>query len=535
MKIVNKLMKKEFFIIIFLILSMTLLIDFKKLNAQAPLGVHLTTNQATYSPGETVIISVEVTGEVDGFHGVSGADVHVSLVPPPGPAIAFPAVETVPGTGVYIYEYILSSTAVSGTWSLSAHASREPWFTDGSDSTSFEVVGGPSPTYVTDWMIYGPGVSHTNPTTEDFVHCSVWIQIKSTLNPFPQYVDLICIVDAIPIMEDSLEINSLNPFQVDSPVKKYSAGLHTGTWIVDPDIKADNTDRSDNEVNFQFTVAQPAPGFDFTFTTSTHSQTVSAGENALFVITAEHVSGSPESINLHAEGIPPGVSHTLIPNAGTPTFSTTLTIQTTEQASIGTFPITIIGEGAGVSKTISVTLIIESAEESDFELSVVPTEQSVTHQQSINFIVSVIGEGGFDSEVNLAVSGVPSGIQTSFTPTSGVTDLSSTLRLDITEAVEPGVYALTIYASGGGITKSTMIEVEVQKASITETTPSPTTPSDGVSSIWNSLIEQNYLIILLAAVIVILAVALARPRLKSSKSIPQGYPPPGTTKIGFLF
>jgi hypothetical protein len=506
MKIMNKLMKKEFIIIMFLILSLTLIIDFKELNAQPPLLVYVSTNKAAYSPGEDVVIKVEVR-ETDGVTRVSGADVWIGLVPPPGPAIAFPGAEIGIQPGDYFYTYSLSPSEASGTWSVSSQASKIG-FSDGSDSTSFQVVGGGPPTYVTDWRIYGPGVSPPNPTTEDFVKCFAWIEIKATINPLPQQVDVICIVDGVPVGGGSIEINSINAWQVYTPVKKYSPGLHTGTWIVDPDMKADNTDRSDNEVNFQFTVAPPAPGFDFTFTTSTHSQTVPAGENALFVITAEHISGPSEHIDLHAEGIPPGASHTLMPNEGTPTFSTTLTIQTTEHASIGTFPITIIGEGAGVSKTISVTLIIESSEESDFELSVVPTEQSATHQQSINFMVSVIGQGGFNSEVNLAVSGVPSGIQTSFTPTSGVTDLSSTLRLDITKAVEPGIYALTIYASGGGITKSTMIELEVQKAPLTDTTPSPTTPSEGVSSIWNSLIEQNFLIILLMAVIIILAVAL---------------------------
>jgi len=512
MKIMNKLIKNEFIIITFLILSVTLIIDFKELNAQPPLLAYVSTNKAAYSPGEDVVIKVEVR-ETDGVTRVSGADVWIGLIPPPGPAIAFPAAEIGIQPGDYFYTYSLSPSEASGTWSVSAQASKVG-FSDGSDSTSFQVVGGPPPTYVTDWKIYGPGVSPPNPTTEDFVKCFAWIEIKSTINPLPQYVDVICIVDGMPVGGGSIEINSINAWQVYTPVKKYSAGLHTGTWIVDPDMKADNTDRSDNEVHFQFTVTTPAPGFDFTFTASTHSQTVLAGETVLFVITAELVSGPPESINLHVDGIPPGASHTLIPDAGAPTFSATLTIQTTEHTSIGTFPITIIGDGAGVSKTVSVTLIIESSEESDFELSVVPTEQSATHQQSINFMVSVIGQGGFNSEVNLAVSGVPSGIQTSFTPTSGVPDLSSTLRLDITKAVEPGAYALTIYASGGGTTKSTMIELEVQEAPLTETTPSPTTPSEGVSSIWNLLIGQNYLIILLIAVIIILAVALI---LKSRK------------------
>ena len=102
MRIKNKLMKKEFIIITFLILSLTLVIDFKELNAQPPLLVYLSTNKPTYFPGEDVIIKVEVR-EMDGVTKVSGADVWIGLVPPPGPAIAFPGTEM--GIGDYFYTY----------------------------------------------------------------------------------------------------------------------------------------------------------------------------------------------------------------------------------------------------------------------------------------------------------------------------------------------------------------------------------------------------------------------------------------------
>ena len=94
--------------------------------------------------------------------------------------------------------------------------------------------------------------------------------------------------------------------------------------------------------------------------------------------------------------------------------------------------------------------------------------------------------------------------------------------MTIAQTTPPGAYALTIYPSGGGKTKSIAVTLTVQAAPTS--TPSPTitpaaTPSPGISSLLAMLTEQTYLIIIiiLAIVVVALAVALiARCRKKKS-------------------
>ena len=173
----------------------------------------------------------------------------------------------------------------------------------------------------------------------------------------------------------------------------------------------------------------------------------------------------------------------------------------------------IKGEGGGITKTITVAITIESSVEPDFEISVVPPSQTITPPQSTSYVINIIGKGDFVSNVGLAISGLPAGAQASFEPPSGVLDYTSTLSLTVGQTISPGTYALTIYASGGGKTKSTVVNLVVQEISAppttsTPTTPTPTTPVIGPSSILGMLTENAYLIVIIILVLVIAALVM---------------------------
>ncbi len=243
-------------------------------------------------------------------------------------------------------------------------------------------------------------------------------------------------------------------------------------------------------------------------TASPTSDTIKAGQDAEFTITAALTSGTAESVDLSIDGVPAGATPTLSTTSGDPTFSSNLKVQTSENTPLGTHIITITGEGGGVTKTITVALIVESAIEPDFEISSVPPSQSLTPPQSADFIITVAKKGDFEANVELAVSGVPAGIQTSFDPSNGEPEFTSKLKVTATQTAQPGTYAFTIYASGGGKTKSTIVNVVVHETA-TPTTTTTTPPVVGPFSVLEMLTEYSYLIILIILVLVIVVLATA--------------------------
>ncbi len=182
----------------------------------------------------------------------------------------------------------------------------------------------------------------------------------------------------------------------------------------------------------------------------------------------------------------------------------------------GSYALSITGTSGSLSRATTVTLVIQRAVEADFELSVVPTSQAATPPQSTSYVVSVSKKGDFKSTIGLVVSGAPSGVQGTFNPSSGTPDYTSTLTVTTIETAQPGTYVLTIYASGGGKTKSTTVTLITQAA----TSPSPTgtttqPPSQSIDALLRWITEQPYLVIIVILLLVILALAARGRRQKT--------------------
>ena len=117
---------------------------------------------------------------------------------------------------------------------------------------------------------------------------------------------------------------------------------------------ADNV--TSNEVTITVTEVVP---FDFTLSVTPKSREIEQEEAANFVISVELVSGEPVAVSLKVGGLPKDVDYQLSPKSGTPPFTSTLTITTTDKTPTGRYTILISGEGGGVTKTATVELEIE--------------------------------------------------------------------------------------------------------------------------------------------------------------------------------
>jgi len=142
----------------------------------------------------------------------------------------------------------------------------------------------------------------------------------------------------------------------------------------------------------------------------------------------------------------------------------------------------------------------------DFTISANPPSQTVLQGQTASYSVNVSALNGFNSQVSLSVSGLPSGANGVFSDPSATPNFASILTVTLPTDVPTASYTLTITGSGGGLTHVANLVLTVNAAMLTQSSTSLTQTSSGLMS----MIQQNPLlilggIVLLAAVIIAVA------------------------------
>ncbi len=115
-----------------------------------------------------------------------------------------------------------------------------------------------------------------------------------------------------------------------------------------------------NDYNgISFSVAAP---FNFTLIINPSSGGVIQGGNTSTIVTASLTSGSTQSVNFSASGLPSGASASFTPTSCNPTCSSNLTITTQINTSTGTYPINITGTGGILVRFTSYSLTVSSSD-----------------------------------------------------------------------------------------------------------------------------------------------------------------------------
>ena len=99
------------------------------------------------------------------------------------------------------------------------------------------------------------------------------------------------------------------------------------------------------------------PGNDFSISVSPTSRTVTAGSSTTATVSTAVTSGSAQTVNLSASGLPSGASASFSPASVTAGGSSTLTINTSASTPSGTFNVTITGTGS-VTRTTTLALTV---------------------------------------------------------------------------------------------------------------------------------------------------------------------------------
>jgi uncharacterized membrane protein len=206
------------------------------------------------------------------------------------------------------------------------------------------------------------------------------------------------------------------------------------------------------------------PG-DFTLGASPSGATILQGTSASVTVSTAHTGGFNSAINLLVSGLPSGVraswSKTSIGAPGDG--SSTLTLQADTTARTGSFNVTITASSPVATHTTGLVLVVTplpnfTLSAGSAGLKLVPSAQgSVTLQVS-----SIVG--GFNAPVTLSIPGsLPAGVtaslsKSSFPAPGGGT---STLQFQIAPGTTVGTYPITVSATGGGITKTASVSLQV--------------------------------------------------------------------------
>jgi hypothetical protein len=176
------------------------------------------------------------------------------------------------------------------------------------------------------------------------------------------------------------------------------------------------------------------------------------------------ISGNFSSaINLSASGVPTGTTVSFNPNpiASPGNGSATMTINVGANTSLGTYPITVTGNGGGVQHSTTVTLTV--TDPPDYTISANPSAVTIVQGGQGSSTVTTTVVGGFNSAINLSAAGVPSGTSVNFNPNpiAAPGNGSATMTINVGATTAVGTYPITITGSGGGVQHSTTVTLTV--------------------------------------------------------------------------
>jgi hypothetical protein len=121
--------------------------------------------------------------------------------------------------------------------------------------------------------------------------------------------------------------------------------------------------------------------------------------------------------------------------------------------------LTVTGTGTSATHTTGVSLTVNAP--NDFSVSASPSSVSGTQGGQVTSTISTAVTSGAAQSVALSLSGQPSGVSGSFSPTSVTAGGSSPLTLTVGASTTPGTYPLTVTGTGASATHTTTVSLTV--------------------------------------------------------------------------
>ncbi|NUW37751.1 M4 family metallopeptidase, partial [Nonomuraea sp. SMC257] len=146
------------------------------------------------------------------------------------------------------------------------------------------------------------------------------------------------------------------------------------------------------------------PGNDFSLSVNPASGSAQPGQQVTTTVSTQTTSGSAQTVNLSATGLPSGVTASFNPSSVTSGNSSTLTLSVSSSAAQGSYRITVNGAGTTTHSAVY-TLQVGSTQTRDFSISANPASGTVQAGSSATTTIATQTTAGNAQAVNLSASG----------------------------------------------------------------------------------------------------------------------------------
>ncbi|HXF10265.1 MAG TPA: glycosyl hydrolase family 18 protein, partial [Desulfuromonadaceae bacterium] len=128
----------------------------------------------------------------------------------------------------------------------------------------------------------------------------------------------------------------------------------------------------------------------------------------------------------------------------------------------------------------AIDTIVDQRQTPTFGMSTTPSSRTVAITKPTTFTSTITPTNGFTGTVTFSVSGLPSGVTGSFSPTSVAGSGSSTLTLNVSSSATAGSYPLVIKGTSGSIVRSNNVTLVITDFTLA-LTPTSTSVTQGGS------------------------------------------------------
>jgi hypothetical protein len=225
----------------------------------------------------------------------------------------------------------------------------------------------------------------------------------------------------------------------------------------------------------------PAPIPNFTLSSSPNTVTIAQGTSGTSTITVTPQNGFSGSVALSVSGLPSGVTASFSPK--TASTSSTLTLKASATAILGAATVTINGKSGTLMNATPIALTVIKPL-GKFTLTASPTALTVAQGNSGTSTITIHPTGGFDQNVTLGASGLPSGVTASFSPNPATSTSTLTLAASGSATVGKATIIITGTYTGasGSVVETTKVTLTVVEPNFTLTaSPTALTVTQGSS------------------------------------------------------
>jgi Pro-kumamolisin, activation domain/Bacterial Ig-like domain (group 3)/MBG domain (YGX type)/FG-GAP-like repeat len=190
------------------------------------------------------------------------------------------------------------------------------------------------------------------------------------------------------------------------------------------------------------------------FSLSAYQLTVGQGQTSNTAVYINEVNGFNSPVTLSVSGLPSGVTAAFSPNPTT-SYYNQLTFTVNSSVAAGQYPLTITGVSGSLIQTTALTLTVGVP-----SFTLYAGYASTVGQGSTGTgYVSIQPQNGFNGNVSLSISGLPSGVTATFAPNP--TTYSSTVQFAAASTAAVATSTLTITGTYGSQVQTTTMSLTV--------------------------------------------------------------------------